>query len=93
MTHTPDFEECTDILRALLSSGSANGREDVRKYLLSRINQLAAAPDLLAALKSLLESGYPTAGDGSHFWSGPYATPNHPAVIARAAIAKAEGRT
>ena len=50
MTHTPSFGARKDALLTLLHSGSSNGREDIRKYLTAHVNQLAAAPELLAAL-------------------------------------------
>ena len=42
--HTPDGWQ--DVLTTLIKSGSADGREDVRKWLLANIAQFKAAPDM-----------------------------------------------
>ena len=69
----------------LIKSGSANGDEAIRGYWLRRIDLLAAAPELLAALEDTLRML-----EAARRETGSWDAANPRVVKARGALAKAK---
>lgn len=76
-------DEIAEALRTFIKSGSANGREDMRRYCLKTVPVFAAAPELLEAVQFVI-SAYANGGGDE---AGEYIEgmlPQFKAIVAKA---------